>query len=77
MERYYRAMITKTPPHNNLRDWNSVSIRFESRSLSNDWAHQHTSQCTGFDRAQDIAEQFRLRHDIADFSFDVVVDTRG
>jgi hypothetical protein len=71
MERYYKAKIR-------LHDGEgSCVIVFLAKSLGGEWTHQLSKYCTGFDRAQEVAEQFRLSHNIAEHAFELSIDTRS
>lgn len=74
MERYYRVVISRTGEYGE----NRVSVQLQSRALSTDYVTILSTVCSGMDRAQDIAQEWKEnRAQCTDSAFEMVIDTRG
>ena len=74
MERYYRVLLTRTGPESE----NKVLVQLQSRSLSTDYVNVLSTICHGFDRAQDIANEWQqTKARCTDSAYEIIIDTRS
>ena len=70
MVTYYRATARGTP--------NGVRITLETR-LDSDykWRFQKVEIVTGFDRAQEVMQEWQTQRNVSDYAWETIIDTRG
>jgi len=71
MVRYYKVSIYRATA-------TKVAISLYTRQDSDPtWNLQKTEYTCGFNRAQELAEQWQLQYNVTDYAWEVSVDTRG